>query len=246
MICLSLEANSPQADHTVNTGWFEGFADNNFKLFHMAEDLQMDNRIAVYQLPIWDGGPLYSIVAWPRGSPTYQFPSASNETLPLDVEIPLLFAVQDRLLPIETLGPRIPSRPREPPTPALVSSPQVSPQADNYHHAPTGFVPQLPSTTPDDVQREATARLEALMAERKIDVNELASIEDGVKVSRANYFYLHFPSDDDEAQTDLHLLKSYLSIHGMTVLTSLDPNGWSNFHNNSKMSVVIVCLHPLL
>ena len=189
---------------------------------------------------------MISLVAWSHGSASFQFPSASNKILPMDVEIPLLVAVQSELLPIETLGPRIPSRPREPSTPALVSNPQVSPQADDYHHAPTGFVPQIPSTTPDDVQREATVRLEALMAERKIDVNELASIEDGVKVSKANYFYLHFPSDDDEAQTDLHLLKLYLSIHGMTVLTSLDPNGWSNFHNNIKMGIVIVCLHPLL
>lgn len=237
IIRLLHEANLSQADNTVNTvntGWLEGFADNNSKLFHMAKGLQMDDRIAICYLP------RYSLVAWSRGSPSYMFPPMSNKTLPLDVEIPLLVAVLEGLPPIQTLDHRTSFKSQNTSIPATVSDSSLPPQAEN-HRALTGFIPPLASKAPEDVQREATAGLETLMAERKINVDELATIEDGAKSSKANYFYLHFPSDDDEVQADLHLLKSYLSIHGMTVLTSIDPNGWSNFHNNSKMGVVIVC-----
>ena len=211
----------------------------------MAEHLRNEDKIAIYYPNNQANGPNYALVGWSHGSPTFQFPAKSKASLPLDVEIPLLVAVHTQLRPIHVLGPKHTSRSRQSSVSSSVSFLPVSTRvADPATPASPGMQLQPPASA--DVELEAKSQLESFMAERKIKAEELATIEDGVKFSKANYFYLHFPSDDDEAQMDLNLLKPYLIIHGMTVLTNLDPDGWSKFCENSKMGVVIVCLSGFL
>jgi chromo domain-containing protein 1 len=77
-----------------------------------------------------------------------------------------------------------------------------------------------------------------------MNVEKLATIEDSGEPIKADYFFLHFPLDEKEAQEELIILKGHLEFHGKMVSTNLAPDGWAKFMRNSKMGVVIVCLLP--
>ncbi|CAG8326575.1 unnamed protein product [Penicillium salamii] len=102
------------AHKTTSTGWFEGFAENNKKLFSLAENLGIDNKIAIHYFPSRSKGPQYSMAAWPQASSAFNFPRRSEKSVPRDVESPLLFAVQTDLRPIRALGPPIKSGSKPP------------------------------------------------------------------------------------------------------------------------------------
>ncbi|CAG7954683.1 unnamed protein product [Penicillium salamii] len=197
------------AHKTKIVGWFEGFAENNGKLFSVAERLRRGNKIAIHYFASQSKGPQYSMVAWSRESSAFRFPDWFPKHPPRDAEIPLLFAVQTDLRPICELGPSISSGSHQPSLPPLVRPPP------------------------------AKTDLEKFMAERNIVVGELATIEHGAKRLKADCFYLHIPSEDDDARKDFDLLKKYLVLHEMTVFTGSDNDGWSKFFGENKKGVVI-------
>ncbi|CAG8935805.1 unnamed protein product [Penicillium salamii] len=197
------------ARKTKTVGWFEGFAENNEKLFSMAEGLRKGNKIAIHYFASQSKGPQYSMVAWSRESSAFRFLERVVNHPPRDAEIPLLFAVQTDLRPIRALGPSISSGSHQPSLPPLVRPPP------------------------------ATTDLQKYTAELKIIVGELATIKDGARRLKADCFYLHFPSEDDDARKDFDLLKKYLVLHEMTVFTSSDNDGWSKFLGENKKGVVI-------
>ncbi|KAJ5963925.1 uncharacterized protein N7479_003801 [Penicillium vulpinum] len=81
--------------------------------------------------------------------------------------------------------------------------------------------------------------VEEFMKTIKINVEELATIEEGGKLSKAGIFYLHFPSGNQEIQDELQLLHGYLKFHEMIVLTSDSPGDWAKFVQNSRQGVAI-------
>ncbi|KAJ5447244.1 Chromo domain/shadow [Penicillium cf. griseofulvum] len=81
--------------------------------------------------------------------------------------------------------------------------------------------------------------VEDFMKALKINVEELAIIEEGGKSSKASIFYLHFPSDDEEVKEELRLLQAHLGYHEKIVLTSDNPGDWTKFVQNSRQGVAI-------
>ncbi|KAJ5502545.1 Chromo domain/shadow [Penicillium fimorum] len=74
----------------------------------------------------------------------------------------------------------------------------------------------------------------------KINVEELSTIEEGGKFSKAGIFYLHFPSGNEEVQMELQLLKAHLlEYHEKIVLTSDNLGDWAKFVQNSRQGVAI-------
>jgi chromo domain-containing protein 1 len=97
----------------------------------------------------------------------------------------------------------------------------------------------------DQTDQTAPQMVEDFMKALKINVEELATIEEGGKSSKASIFYLHFPSDDPEVKAELQLLQVYLGYHEKIVLTSDNPGDWTKFVQNSRQGVAIVCdRHP--
>lgn len=219
----------------------------------MAEHLRADDLIAIHYPRQGIIQPRYSLIAWSHGSPSFQFPSMSNKELPSDVEIPLLVAVHSMLAGIESLGPRNLDRskpnPREhttpgeslqPPSPARVQNLPVSIGLSS-HQVSANPEPKLaPEILALDNNDSAAKKFNAFMKERNINIGKLATIENGGQVFKASFFYLHFPPDP-EIREELDVLSTYLGIHGITVHTNLEQDGWAKFVQNSKRGVVIVC-----
>lgn len=136
-------------------------------------------------------------------------------------------------------------QPQDPWSPAPAQDSLVT--TEDNHYSPAELVPQFELSTSDNLAMNAGAKavFDAYMNEQSINVEELARIEVGGKVSKAHLFYLHFPSDDTDVQDELEALKQHLKFHGMTVLTNLDPDGWAKFEQSSKMGVVIVYFRHL-
>lgn len=79
------------------------------------------------------------------------------------------------------------------------------------------------------------------MRARNIDVDELATIEESGKLSKAGIFYLHFPKGNEEIQQELQFLQLLLKYHEKIIFTSDSPNDWAKFVQNSRQGVAIVC-----
>ncbi|EKV09821.1 hypothetical protein PDIP_63150 [Penicillium digitatum Pd1] len=80
---------------------------------------------------------------------------------------------------------------------------------------------------------------EGIMRARKINVEELAAIQEGGKLSKAGIFYLHFPQDSQEARQELQFLQLLLRYHEKIVFTSESPRDWAKFVQNSRQGVAI-------
>ncbi|KAJ5484414.1 Chromo domain/shadow [Penicillium expansum] len=80
---------------------------------------------------------------------------------------------------------------------------------------------------------------EEIMRARKIEVEELATIEEGGKSSKAGIFYLHFPKDNDEIKQELQFLQLLLSYHEKIVFTGDSPKDRAKFVQNSRQGVAI-------
>lgn len=251
-ICLLHTANQPQTANLKGTAWVEGFEDNNSKLFDMAENLRADDLIAIHYPHQGIVNLRYSLIAWSHGSPSFQFPSMSNKELPTDVETPLLVAVHSMLAKIDSLGPtnldRSKPNPREhtapgkslhPPSPARAQNLPVSIGPSSHQvSAKLELEPQPEILAPDN--ESAAKKFNAFMTERNINIEKLATIENGGEIFKASFFYLHFPHEP-EIREELDVLSTYLKIHGITVHTNLERDSWAKFYQNSKRGVVIVC-----
>lgn len=83
--------------------------------------------------------------------------------------------------------------------------------------------------------------IEEFMKRCNINVEELATIEEGGKLSQAGIFYLHFPQGNEEIHQELLFLQGVLNHHKKIVLTSDSPGDWEKFMQNSRQGVAIVC-----
>ncbi|KAJ5870291.1 hypothetical protein N7455_005232 [Penicillium solitum] len=81
--------------------------------------------------------------------------------------------------------------------------------------------------------------MEEFMKRCNINVEELATIEEGGKLSKAGIFYLHFPPDNEEIHQELLFLQGVLKHHDKIVLTSDSPGDWAKFMQNSRQGVAI-------
>ncbi|OQE42055.1 hypothetical protein PENCOP_c004G05776 [Penicillium coprophilum] len=100
--------------------------------------------------------------------------------------------------------------------------------------------PQIQTTGQADQDQAGYQTIDEFMKKTlKIDVEELATIEEGGKPSKAGIFYLHFPSGNQEVQMELELLHAHLKYHEKIVLTSENPGNWAKFVQNSRQGVAI-------
>lgn len=83
--------------------------------------------------------------------------------------------------------------------------------------------------------------IEEFMKRCNINVEELATIEEGGQLSKAGIFYLHFPPGNEEIHQELQFLQGVLRHHDKIVLTSDSPGDWAKFMQNSRQGVAIVC-----
>lgn len=90
-------------------------------------------------------------------------------------------------------------------------------------------------------QDNLTVQVAKLMEHCHINVEELATIEEGGKLSKAGMFYLHFPLGNKEIHQELLALQAVLKHHEKIVLTSDSPGDWAKFIKNSRQGVAIVC-----
>lgn len=93
----------------------------------------------------------------------------------------------------------------------------------------------------DEQAARAVQAVEDFMKAHKINVEELATIEEGGKLSKADIFYLHFPLGNEEIQKELQLLQVHLKYHEKILFTSNSPGDWAKFVHNSRQGVAIVC-----
>ncbi|KAJ5529497.1 hypothetical protein N7527_002890 [Penicillium freii] len=255
-LCASSAKNS-----VLSTGWLEGFNDTNENLFHLADDLRKDDLIAIHYPMRPRNGPNIVWVAWSRASQEFKFPRPDDE---VPAGIPLLVAARTMLAPIEVPGSSGPSQPsvddgrdfgssprrssfypdmrmggslhsRETPAPAPVQSfPPTSELRDNLIYA---------NPQPQDNLTVQAAKLgqtiEEFMKRCNINVEELATIEEGGKLSKADIFYLHFPLGNEEIHQELLFLQGVLKYHEKIVLTSDSPGDWAKFMQNSRQGVAI-------
>ncbi|KAJ5607830.1 hypothetical protein N7537_004449 [Penicillium hordei] len=126
-------------------------------------------------------------------------------------------------------------RSREMPTPASVQSiPPTSDLRGNLIYA---------NPQPQDNLTVQAANLgqtiEEFMKRCNIDVEELATIDEGGKLSKAGIFYLHFPLGNEEIHQELLFLQGVLKYHEKIVLTSDSPGDWAKFMQNSRQGVAI-------
>ncbi|KAJ5373021.1 Chromo domain/shadow [Penicillium concentricum] len=127
-------------------------------------------------------------------------------------------------------------QPRKMPAPAIQSFSPASELKDNLIGANP---PQAKIADQADQAGHQTVE-EFLKKTLKINVEELATIEEGGKPSKAGIFYLHFPSGNEEVQEELQLLKAHLlEYHEKIVLTSDNPGDWEKFVQNSRQGVAI-------
>ncbi|KAJ5790890.1 Chromo domain/shadow [Penicillium psychrosexuale] len=91
----------------------------------------------------------------------------------------------------------------------------------------------------DDQAARAVQAVEDFMKAHKINVEELATIEEGGKLSKADIFYLHFPLGNEEIQKELQLLQVHLKYHEKILFTSNSPGDWAKFVHNSRQGVAI-------
>ncbi|KAJ5787684.1 Chromo domain/shadow [Penicillium paradoxum] len=256
-LCESSSSNS-----AVTSGWIEGFSDTNKNLFQLAEDLRKDDLIAIhYPMGRRKNNPEHAWVAWSRGSPASNFPRPHHD-MPLGV--PLLVAAHTRLAPIEKLALRGYDRPTGrlqslPPDASLShhiglpsrregiesgSNPILSGSHDirmslQSQEAPALAQAHTSPTTSETKEDTIRKSVDGFMENLKINVEELATIGETGKSSKADIFYLHFPSGDQETKQGLQILETYLKCHDKIVLTSNSPEDWARFINNSKLGVVI-------
>ncbi|KAL2703769.1 hypothetical protein AAEP93_004840 [Penicillium crustosum] len=81
--------------------------------------------------------------------------------------------------------------------------------------------------------------IEEFMKRCNINVEELATIEEGGQLSKAGIFYLHFPPGNEEIHQELQFLQGVLRHHDKIVLTSDSPGDWAKFMQNSRQGVAI-------
>ncbi|KAI3137242.1 hypothetical protein CBS147326_3491 [Penicillium roqueforti] len=91
----------------------------------------------------------------------------------------------------------------------------------------------------DEQAARAVQAVEDFMKAHKINVEELATIEEGGKLSKADIFYLHFPLGNEEIQKELQLLQVHLKYHEKILFTSNSPGDWAKFVHNSRQGVAI-------
>jgi hypothetical protein len=222
----------------LSTGWVEGFRDTNKDLYHFSQDLRKDDLIAIhYPLHRRNRSPETVWVAWSRWSQESKFQYPALEVPP---GVPLLVAARTMLAPIESLVTNGHSQASGRPQ-ALLSDTSLSLGTD----FPRGGDDLEPGSSSrqlgfHDMGSSAQNPSETFMKSIKMDIDELATVEEAGKTSRAGIFYLHFPSDDKETQDGLQFLHMHLKYHGMIVLTSRDPADWGKFVDNSKQGVAIV------
>ncbi|KAJ9486154.1 hypothetical protein VN97_g7182 [Penicillium thymicola] len=96
----------------------------------------------------------------------------------------------------------------------------------------------LPYANPQP-QDNLTVQVTELMEHCNINVEELATIEEGGKLSKAGMFYLHFPLGNKEIHQELLALQAVLKHHEKIVLTSDSPGDWAKFIQNSRQGVAI-------
>lgn len=101
--------------------------------------------------------------------------------------------------------------------------------------------PQPQGNLASQAAQAATQALDEYMKAHKISVEELATIEEGGKLSKAHMFYLHFPRGNEEVGTDLELLQALLKYYDKIIFTSDSPEGWAKFVHSSRQGVAIVC-----
>ncbi|KAF4766581.1 hypothetical protein HAV15_011058 [Penicillium sp. str.  len=255
-LCASSATNS-----VLSTGWVEGFSDTNENLFHLAEDLRKDDLIAIHYPLRPRNGPNIVWVAWSRASQEFKFPRPKDEVPP---GIPLLIAARTMLAPIEVSGSSGRSQPIGQPhgfLPDVSLSLRVEPPSVNdsldfgssprrssfYHDMGMGgslHLRETPAPAPpqDNLTVQAATlgkNMEEFMKRCNINVEELATIEEGGKLSKAGIFYLHFPPDNEEIHQELLFLQGVLKHHDKIVLTSDSPGDWAKFMQNSRQGVAI-------
>ncbi|KAJ5229255.1 hypothetical protein N7489_009963 [Penicillium chrysogenum] len=99
--------------------------------------------------------------------------------------------------------------------------------------------PQPQGNLASQAAQAATQALDEYMKAHKISVEELATIEEGGKLSKAHMFYLHFPRGNEEVGTDLELLQALLKYYDKIIFTSDSPEGWAKFVHSSRQGVAI-------
>ncbi|KAJ6179711.1 hypothetical protein N7519_010172 [Penicillium mononematosum] len=99
--------------------------------------------------------------------------------------------------------------------------------------------PQPQDNLASQAAQAATQALDEYMKAHKISVEELATIEEGGKLSKAHMFYLHFPRGNEEVETDLELLQALLKYYDKIIFTSDSPEGWARFVHSSRQGVAI-------
>ncbi|KGO77725.1 Chromo domain/shadow [Penicillium italicum] len=162
-------------------------------------------------------------------------------SLPLQVEPPSADDVIESSSPLKSsnfhhdirMGGTL--QPREMPAPA---QPQVFPPASELkdNSISANAQPQ------DNITVQAAQFCQAaeqIMRARNIDVDELATIEESGKLSKAGIFYLHFPKGNEEIQQELQFLQLLLKYHEKIIFTSDSPNDWAKFVQNSRQGVAI-------
>lgn len=132
-LCRAEEA-AGGSNRVVRTCWMEGFADTNPEIFHMSEELEVNNQVGIYYPPGLNG---YVWLAYSPKSPDF-----SSLTLPYpDISpwVPIRLAVRTPLAPIEALKNSALEQPRGPqhaqsPTMAIVpydpSNPSITGASD--------------------------------------------------------------------------------------------------------------------
>ena len=101
--------------------------------------------------------------------------------------------------------------------------------------------PQPQDNLATQAAQAAAQALDEHMKAHNISVEELATIEEGGKISKAHMFYLHFPRGNREVEMDLQLLQALLKYYDKIIFTSDSPEGWANFVHNSRQGVALVC-----
>ncbi|KAJ5542245.1 hypothetical protein N7461_008248 [Penicillium sp. DV-2018c] len=225
------------AENTVlSTGWVEGFPDTNRDLYHFSQDLQKDDLIAIHYPvhrkkrhsdTVW--------VAWSRWSQESNFHYPALEVPP---GVPLLVAARSMLAPIESLARNGHSQPSGRPQ-ALLPDTSISLRTDLPRG--DGLEPSSSSrrSTFHDMGLSPQDPSELFLKSIKVDIDELAKVEEAGKISKAGIFYLHFPSDDIESQESLDFWLMHLTSRGIIVLSSRDHGDWGKFVENSKQGVAI-------
>ncbi|CAG8890588.1 unnamed protein product [Penicillium egyptiacum] len=116
---------------------------------------------------------------------------------------------------------------------------QRFPPAGELKDNSIGANPQPQDNLAVQAAKAAVQAVDEFMKAHKISVEELATIEEGGKLSKAHMFYLHFPLGNEEVQMELQLLQRILDYYKKIVFTSDNPEDWAKFVHSSRQGVAI-------